>query len=68
MTAYKDGVRFSASFSNDDAVDGDYDAHLWFADDDIDNYPTAQISLPITVGSGGGGCALEGDINDDGIL
>ena len=64
---YEDGVRFSASFSNDDAADGDYDAHFWFADDDIDNYPTAQISLPITVGSGGGGCALEGDLNADGI-
>ena len=63
---YEDGVRFSASFSNGDVAEGDYDAHFWFADDDIDNYPTAQISLPITVGSGGG-CALEGDLNGDGI-
>ena len=61
---YKDGVTFSASL--DGVSDGNYDAHLWFADDDIDNYPNAQINLPITVG-GGGGCALEGDLNADGI-
>ena len=65
---YEDGVRFSASFAEGDVVDGDYDAHFWFADDDIENYPTAQINFPITVGSnGGGGCALEGDLNADGI-
>ena len=64
---YEAGVRFSASFSNGDVVEGDYDVHFWFADDDIENYPAAQISLPITVGSGGGGCALEGDLNADGI-
>ena len=63
--AYSDGVRFSASFTSNDVADGDYDAHFWFADDDIESYPTAQISLPITVG-GGGGCTLEGDLNDDG--
>ena len=61
---YAEGVRFSASFSNGDVEEGDYDAHFWFADDDIDNYPTAQINLPITIG--GGGCALEGDLNSDG--
>jgi hypothetical protein len=64
---YEDGVRFSASFSNGDVADGDYDAHFWFADDDIENYPAAQINLPITIGSGGGGCALEGDLNEDGL-
>ena len=63
---YAEGVRFSASFSNGDVEEGDYDAHFWFADDDIDNYPAAQINLPITIGSGGG-CALEGDLNADGI-
>jgi len=62
---YEEGVRFSASFGND-VEDGNYDAHFWFADDDIDNYPTAQINLPITIG--GGGCALIGDINADGLL
>jgi hypothetical protein len=61
---YKDGVTFSASTSG--VADGDYDARFWFADDDIDNYPTPQISLPITIGEGGG-CALEGDLNSDGI-
>ena len=62
---YEDGVIFSSTISG--VPDGDYDALFHFADDDIDNYPSAQISLPITVGSGGGGCALEGDLNDDGI-
>ena len=64
---YEAGVRFSASFSNGDVADGDYDAHFWFADDDIEHYPSAQINLPINVGSGGGGCALEGDLNSDGL-
>ena len=63
---YEDGVRFSASFTSGDVADGDYDAHFWFADDDIENYPAAQINLPITIGSGGG-CALEGDLNEDGL-
>jgi len=62
---YEDGVNFSASVEG--VVEGNYDANFWFADDDIENYPSAQISLPITVGSGGGGCALEGDLNADGI-
>ena len=61
---YKEGVNFSATFNVDN---GEYDAKFWFADDDIENYPNPQISLPITVGSGGGGCALEGDLNADGI-
>jgi len=64
---YEDGVRFSASFTSEDVLDGDYDAHFWFADDDIENYPAAQINLPITIGSGGGGCILEGDLNEDGL-
>jgi len=62
---YAEGVRFSASFSDGDVAGGNYDAHFWFADDDIDNYPTAQINLPITIG-GEGGCVLEGDLNSDG--
>jgi hypothetical protein len=63
---YEEGVRFSASFTSGDVADGDYDAHFWFADDDIDSYPTAQINLPITIG-GAGGCAIEGDLNTDGL-
>ena len=62
---YEDGVRFSTSFTSNNLPDGDYEAHFWFADDDIESYPNAQIILPITVGSGGGGCALEGDLNAD---
>jgi hypothetical protein len=64
---YEDGVRYSASFTSGDVADGDYDAHFWFADDDIDNYPVAQINFPITVGDGGGGCAMDGDLNSDGF-
>lgn len=62
---YKDGVSFSASISG--VPEGDYDAHFWFADDDIDTYPSAQIVLPITVGSGGSDCEPAGDFNEDGI-
>jgi len=64
---YENGVQFSASFASGDVADGDYDAHFWFADDDIEHYPSAQINLPITVGSSSSGCALEGDLNSDGI-
>jgi len=63
---YEEGVRFSATFS-DDVSGGDYDALFWFADDDIESYPTAQSTLPITI-SGGSGCALMGDLNGDGIV
>ena len=63
---YKEGVNFSSSFTSNDIADGDYDAHFWFADDDIENYPVAQIVLPITVGSGGG-CTNPGDVNGDTI-
>ena len=34
---------------------------------DVENYPEPQISLPITIGNGGG-CALEGDLNSDDII
>ena len=65
---YEDGVNFSASFANGAVADGDYDAHFWFADDDIESYPQAQINLPITVGSSGGGCPNIGDVNEDGTI
>jgi hypothetical protein len=41
---YEDGVTFSASLNG--VADGNYDAHLWFADDDIANYPNPQITQP----------------------
>jgi len=65
---YEEGVTFTSSFTSDDIADGDYDAHFWFADDDIDQYPAAQISLPITIGSGGNECANLGDLNNDGVV
>tara|TARA_B100001029_G_C15059109_1_gene456862 strand:+ start:1553 stop:3145 length:1593 start_codon:yes stop_codon:yes gene_type:complete len=63
---YDEGVNFSASFDSNDIADGDYDLKFWFADDDIDNYPNPQFSIPITVGSEGG-CAMDGDINGDAV-
>ena len=39
---------------------------FWFADSD--DLGEAQIEYGITVGSGGGGCALLGDSNGDGAL
>jgi hypothetical protein len=61
---YEDGVTFSSIIAG--VPDGDYDALFHFADDDIENYPNPQISLPITIG-GGDGCVLDGDLNSDGI-
>ena len=67
---YEEGVVFSTTISddiiNDNNLSGDYIAKFWFADDDIENYPTAQIQIPINVGAGG--CPLAGDSNGDGTL
>ncbi len=62
---YEDGVRFTAVLPSEEVPDGEYDAKFWFADDDIENYPSPQLTLPISIGSGG--CALEGDLNSDGL-
>ena len=63
---YEEGVLFSATITDDIInqfnLSGDYEAHFWFADDDIDEYPVAQIELDINVG---GGCGLVGDVNED---
>ena len=67
---YENGSTFSASISDNIIseydLSGDYEAHFWFADDDIENYPAAQIEIPINVG--GGSCPLAGDSNGDGTL
>ena len=66
---YADGVQFTASFSDEDISDGDYVAHFWFIDSNIEEYPEPQILLPISVGGGGGGeCIPAGDVNDDGVV
>ena len=67
---YESGATFTATIT-DDLIDqyelsGDYEAHFWFADDDIEEYPSAQIELGITIGAGG--CALVGDTNGDNAL
>ena len=68
--AYGSGVVFSAEITQDlideYSLAGGYDAKFWFADDDIEEYPSAQIELAINVGAGG--CALVGDTNSDGAL
>ena len=67
---YYSGVVFTAEITDDIigqfGLSGDYQAHFWFADDDIEEYPSAQIILDINVG--GGGCTLVGDSNGDGSL
>ena len=63
---YEDGVTFSVSLNDSDIAPGDYDAKFWFADADIDEYPSAQVTIPVTLG--GGGCALLGDTNGDSTL
>ena len=64
---YEEGVTYSSSFTSSDVPDGEYDAKFWFADDDIEAYPSPQITLPITVGSGGSSCEPAGDLNSDGL-
>ena len=67
---YEQGVGFSTSITDamidEYALSGEYVAKFWFADDDIDNYPSAQIEMPISISSSN--CALVGDSNGDGAL
>ena len=67
---YASNVSYSAEITQEimDEFDlsGDYEAHFWFGDDDIENYPAAQIIMDINIGSGG--CGLVGDSNGDGAL
>jgi hypothetical protein len=57
--AYKNGVRFSYTFSEGELSDGDYTVVF-----DFDDGASANLSFDISIG---GGCALEGDLNTDGI-
>ena len=67
---YEEGVEFSTLITDatidEYSLSGDYVAKFWFADDDIDNYPSAQIEMPISIS--GGSCSLVGDSNGDGAL
>ncbi len=66
---YENGTTFYANITDDlinqYSLSGEYEAHFWFADDDIDAGDTAQIEIPITIGSS---CGLVGDSNSDGAL
>jgi hypothetical protein len=66
---YSEGVVFNAHITDElieeFSLSGDYEAHFWFADSD--DLGEAQIEYDITIGSGGG-CALQGDSNGDGLL
>ena len=66
---YDTGIVFSATITediiNEFSLSGDYETHFWFADDDIEEYPQAQIELDINIGAG---CGLAGDSNGDGSL
>ena len=66
---YKDGVTYSATFTSAEVPEGNYDAKFWFADDDIEFYPSPQVVIPITVGGGGvNECEPEGDFNNDSLV
>ena len=66
---YDMGVTFSITLEQDVidqySMNGEYVAKFWFADDDIDEYPNAQLELPINIGAS---CSLVGDSNQDGFL
>ena len=57
---YEDGVIYSVTL--EDVSDGDYNALFHFADDDLENYPNPQLTLPITIGDS---CPVVGDLNGD---
>ena len=65
---YEDGIVFSGIFNPPDQLDTslDFYAELWFADDDITEYPNPQIQFDVELD--GGGCSLAGDSNGDGVL
>jgi len=66
---YENGVMFSADINtlvDENGLSGVYEAHFWFADDDIEEYPSAQIEMDISID--GSECGLVGDSNGDGSL
>ena len=63
---YKEGVIFSADVSDADIPDGEYAAKFAFADGEYN--PNDVEYLDITIGSGGSGCGLLGDVNGDDTL
>ncbi len=63
---YEDGVVFSAYIGDSEIADGEYAAKFAFADGAYN--PNDVEYLDITIGSGGGSCALVGDVNGDEAL
>ena len=71
---YDEIVTFSAvipqdliDIAVDSAGPGEFIAKFWFADDDISEYPNAQLGIPINLGDEGGACSNPGDANEDTI-
>jgi len=63
---YKEGVIFSADLSDAIIPDGEYAAKFAFADGEYN--PNDVEYLDITIGSGGTGCGVVGDVNADETL
>ena len=63
---YEDGVIFSAYIGDSEIADGEYAAKFAFADGAYN--PNDVEYLDITIGSGGTGCAVVGDVNGDETL
>jgi len=63
---YKEGVIFSADLSDAIIPDGEYAAKFAFADGEYN--PNDVEYLDITIGSGGTGCGMVGDVNADETL
>ena len=63
---YEDGVIFSAYIGDSEIADGEYAAKFAFADGAYN--PNDVEYLDVTIGSGGTGCALVGDVNGDATL
>ena len=63
---YEDGAIFSAYIGDSEIADGDYAAKFAFADGAYN--PNDVEYLDITIGAGGTGCSLVGDVNGDEML
>ena len=63
---YEEGAIFSAYIGDLDIPDGDYEAKFAFADGEYN--PEQYEYIDITIGTGGSGCGVVGDVNEDDTL